>query len=211
VAATRYCPNCGLERREGERFCRNCEAPVQAAAAAPATPTAPPPAAAGSAPADPPPGVPVSTGLPAPPSAPHPVPQRSRPTELPFKPLALAGGSAMILSVLLPWISIGGSTTNALDVPIQALWDLNTTDGAVKLGFVVMALGAVGAGLSFVAKTAKIRRLAGSIGLAVVLAFALQLYRSVDQSGGSFGDALGAIGIGVYVALAGAVALQISK
>jgi hypothetical protein len=238
VAVTRYCPNCGLERREGERFCRNCghalgtgetklhATPVAAGApAAPAEPTAPippvgrdeptapvaPVAPAGpETPAGPAAG---SDALPAPPSAPHPIPSASRgvATQLPFKPLALAGGAAMILAVFLPWISVGGSTTNALDVPLQAIWDPNTGDGAIKLGFVVLLLGAVGAGLSFMPNTATYRRLAGSIGLAVVLAFALQLVRSGDQAGGSFGDALGAVGVGVYLALAGTIALQVSK
>jgi zinc-ribbon domain len=224
VAVTRYCPNCGLERREGERYCRNCghalgtgetelhASPVAAAPpapAAPAEPTAPiPPLAPG--PIAPPAG---PDALPSPPSAPHPVPAgpRAAATQLPFKPLAVAGGAAMILAVFLPWVSIGGSSPNALDVPLQAIWDPNTGDGAIKLGFVVLLLGAVGAGLSFMPNTTRYRRLAGSVGLAVVLAFALQLVRSVDQSGGSFGDALGAVGIGVYLALAGAVALQVSK
>jgi hypothetical protein len=51
----------------------------------------------------------------------------------------------------------------------------------------------------------------GSIGLALILGFALNLYRSIDQAGGSLGDVIGAVGLGIYVALAGAVCLQISK
>ena len=65
VAVTLYCPRCGLERREGERFCRNCgqalgtgdtvlhESPVATTA-----PLGAPPAAPG--------------GLPPPPAAPEP-------------------------------------------------------------------------------------------------------------------------------------------
>lgn len=232
MAVTRYCPNCGLERREGERFCRNCghalgtgetelhASPVASAApASRAEPTAPIPPTSPVASGEP--TVPVtpvasaagSGALPAPPSAPHPVPAapRAGAAQLPIKPLALAGGAAMVLAVFLPWISVGGSSTNALDVPLAAIWDPNTGDGAIKLGFVVLLLGAIGAGLSFMPNTTRYRRLAGSIGLAVVLAFALQLVRSVDQTGGSFGDVVGALGIGVYLALAGALALQISK
>lgn len=233
MAVTRYCPNCGLERREGERFCRNCghalgtgetelhASPVTARAAAPAEPTAPIPPVAPASPAEPtapvtpvastaPPG---SEALPAPPSVPHPIPATTgvRSTQLPMKPVAFAGGLAMILAVFLPWISVEGASANALDVPIQALWDPNTADSAVKLGFLVLLLGAVGAGLSFMPGTTKYRRLAGSIGLAVTLAFALQLYRSVDQAGGSFVDAVSGIGFGVVLALAGAIALQVSK
>ena len=125
--------------------------------------------------------------------------------------MAFAGGLAVIIAVFLPWISVEGASANALDVPIHALWDPNTADGAVKLGFVVLLLGAVGAGLSFMPRTTKYRRLAGSIGLAVTLAFALQLYHSVDQAGGSFVDAVSGIGFGVALALAGAIALQVSK
>jgi hypothetical protein len=33
----------------------------------------------------------------------------------------VSGGAAMILDVFLPCISVGGSSTNALDVPIQAI------------------------------------------------------------------------------------------
>jgi hypothetical protein len=235
VAVTRYCPNCGLERREGERYCRNCghalgtgetelhPAPVAAAEPtaraeptapiAPIAPMSPPTSGEPTAPVTPVASVAGSDALPAPPSAPHPVPSASRAaaTQLPFKPLAVAGGAAMVLAVFLPWISVGGSSTNALDVPLAAIWDPNTGDGAVKLGFVVLLLGAVGAGLSFMPNTTRYRRLAGSIALAVVLAFAVQLVRSVDQTGGSFGDVVGALGIGVYLALAGALALQISK
>ena len=225
MAVTRYCPNCGLERREGERFCRNCghalgtgetqlhASPVTAGAAgpaAPAEPTAPIPPLATVDPIPPPAG---SGALPAPPSAPHPIPATTGPrsTQLPMKPVAFAGGLAMILAVFLPWISVEGASVNALDVPIQAIWDPNTADGAVKLGFLVLLLGAVGAGLSFMPNTTRYRRLAGSIGLAVTLAFALQLYRSVDQAGGSFVDAVSGIGFGVVLALAGAIALQVSK
>jgi hypothetical protein len=222
VAVTRYCPNCGLERREGERFCRNCghalgtgetslhESPLTASApaATPAEPTAPNPPVRHSAPP-----APGSEALPAPPSAPHAIPTtpRVRSTPLPMKPVAFAGGLAMILAVFLPWISLEGSSANALDVPLQALWDPNAADGAVKLGFVILLLGAVGAGLSFMPNTTRYRRLAGSIGLAVSLAFALQLYRSVDEAGGSFVDAVSAIGFGVVLALTGSIALQVSK
>ncbi|MGH2634736.1 MAG: zinc-ribbon domain-containing protein, partial [Actinomycetota bacterium] len=33
MAVTRYCTSCGLDRREGERFCRNCGAPFGTAEA----------------------------------------------------------------------------------------------------------------------------------------------------------------------------------
>jgi hypothetical protein len=113
-----------------------------------------------------------------------------------------------VVAVFLPWL---GGSSNALDVPIEALWDLEAGDGPVKLGFALLALGGLGAGLSFVSRLAWVRRLCGSVALAATLGFALQLYRSVDQLGGTFGDVFDAIGFGVYIALAGAVALQVSR
>jgi len=126
------------------------------------------------------------------------------------KPLALVGGLLLIVSAFLPWISNGGSLTG-FDLPVQVLWDFETGDGPVKLGFVLVAIGAIGGGLSLGQRTTWVRRLCGSIGVAIVLGFAAQLYRAIDASGGSIGDVFGTIGVGVYVALAGAVALQISR
>lgn len=158
-------------------------------------------------------GMPTPAGTPAlaTAAAPAAAPARSAVTQLPFKPLALAGGLAILVAVFLPWASFVGGSANALDVPIEALWDLEADDGPVKLGFALLALGGLGAGLSFVSRWAWLRRLCGSVALAVTLGFALQLYRSVDQLGGSFGDVFDAIGFAVYIALAGAVALQVSR
>ena len=127
-----------------------------------------------------------------------------------MKPLALVGGVLLVVSAFLQWILGGGSAT-ALDVPVQALWDIETADGPIKLGFVLVAIGAIGGGLSLVPRTSWIRRLCGSIGVAIVLGFAVQIYRVIDGSGGSIDDVLTTIGPGVYVALAGAVGLQISR
>ena len=205
MAVTLHCPRCGLERREGERFCRNCgqalgtgdtvlhESPVATTA-----PLGAPPAAPG--------------GLPPPPAAPEPAAPGSATVRglPPFKPLALTGGLALVVSAFLPWIS-GGPSVSAVDIPLEAVWNLEAGDGPVKLGFVLLALGGVGAALAFVPRSARFRRVIGSIGLALILGFALNLYRSIDQAGGSLGDVIGAVGLGIYVALAGAVCLQISR
>jgi hypothetical protein len=221
-SVTRYCPSCGLERREGERFCRNCGTPLGSGQTKlHASPVADPEPAQVT---QPPTATPEAVPLPAPPSAPHPVvtPQRvvqpqpapaaSAARALPFKPVAVAAGALLVIGALLPWISGAGLTTsNALDVPVQSLWDLNATDGPIKVGFVTIALGLLGGGLSFVPRTAWVRRLCGSIALAVVAAFVLQFFRAVDQAGGSFGDVLESIGIGLYLSLAGAIGLQLSR
>jgi hypothetical protein len=126
------------------------------------------------------------------------------------KPLPVAGGLVLLVSAFLPWIS-GAGSASALDIPIQALWDIEATDGPVKLGFALLALGALGAGLALVQRSPWLRRLCGSIGVAIVLGFAAQLYRAIDATGGSVGDVFTTIGVGIYLALAGAVALQFSR
>ena len=225
--ATRYCPKCGLERREGERFCRNCgtalgtgqtslhESPTTAPPAvqqpAPAV-QQPAPAVQQPAPAVQQPAPVQPAVLPAPPTAPHAVVQApAASSSLPFKPIALGGGALLVIAAILPWVSVGGSGTSALDIPLESLWNLNAGDGPIKIGFVTIALGLLGGALSFVPRTATIRRLCGSIALAVVAAFALQFFRAIDQGGGTFGDFFSSIGIGVYLSIPAAIGLQISK
>jgi hypothetical protein len=131
---------------------------------------------------------------------------------LPFKPLALGGGVLLVIGAVLPWISIDGlGSSSALDIPVQSLWDLNAPDGPIKIGLVTIGLGLAGGSLSLLSRTATIRRLCGSVALAVVVAFLLQLFRAFDQAGGPFGDLLSSIGIGVYLTVAGAIGLQISR
>ncbi len=231
MAITRYCPKCGHARTEGERFCRKCGAalgsgetkltptPVMASGAGEATASLPPVDPASAA-LPPPPGAPpvvappIATApqTPAPQAAQTPAPQAAHGpgSSVTVKPLALVGGLLLIVSAFLQWILGAGSATG-FDVPVQALWDIEAADGPVKLGFVLVAIGAIGGGLSLVQRTSWLRRLCGSIGVAIVLGFALQIYRVIDGPGGSIGDVLTTIGPGVYVALAGAVALQISR
>jgi hypothetical protein len=214
-SVTRYCPSCGLERREGERFCRNCGAALGTGQTRlHASPVVAPPTTQPLEPVQPP--VPTQqqapTALPPPPGAPQAGGETAAAQRtLPLKPLAVGGGAVLVIAALLPWVSIGGASTNALDVPVQALWDLDAGDGPIKVGFVTIALGLIGGGLSFVPKTAGVRRLCGSIALAIAAAFALQLFRTIDQSGGSFGDLLDVMGVGVYASVVGAIGLQISR
>lgn len=224
MAVTRYCTRCGIDRREGDRFCRNCGAPVGTGETrlhdTPTEadhPTAPLPGARASDPAraelgptDLPPApsvtAPIPTGGPAGSPAPRPTAEG-----LPFRPLALGGGVLLALSAVLPWLSSPGITRSALDLPVGLLWDLEAGDMPVKIGFALLAFGGFGAILSFMDRTAWLRRALGILGLIVGAAFAVQLLRLLDETGGSIGELVDAIGVGVYVALAGAVALIVSS
>ena len=207
--ATRYCPKCGLERREGERFCRNCGTALGTGQTSlHESPTTAPPAVQQPAPAVQQPAPAVQQPAPVQPAV---VQAPAASSSLPFKPIALGGGALLVIAAILPWISVGGSGTSALDIPVESLWNLNAGDGPIKIGFVTIALGLLGGALSFVPRTATIRRLCGSIALAVVAAFALQFFRAIDQGGGTFGDFFSSIGIGVYLSIPAAIGLQISK
>lgn len=222
MAVTRYCTRCGIDRREGDRFCRNCGAPVGTGETSlhdtpteADNPTAPVAARA----SDPVPGELAPPNLPPAPSATAPIPTAgptgspaspSAPDGLPFRPLALGGGVLLALSAVLPWLSSPGISQSALDLPVALLWDLEAGDMPVKIGFALLAFGGFGAILSFLDRTAWLRRTLGILGLIVSAAFAVQLLRVLDETGGSIGDLVDAIGVGVYLALAGAVALIVS-
>ena len=222
MAVTRYCANCGLDRREGERFCRNCGAPLGTGETRPhetqdlsagGEPTAPL-RHTGPAPVLPPPPsapnpIPSAVGVAAPGSA-APVPSAAARRSLPFKPVALAGGIALAVSAFLAW-GQGADASDALDLPVELLWSLDATDGAVKIGFLLLAIGGLGAVLAFVPRTAWIRRICGGVGAAIVLAFVVTLVRLLDQAGLGLGELSDLVGPGAYVALAGAVALTASR
>lgn len=228
MAVTQYCPRCGIDRREGERFCRNCG--QELGTGAPSSQSAD--ETAGSEPTrplavgQPAPGVPppfAGDPLPPPPPAPPPADQPTvamppvyrapgvhaavAKPPLPFRPIALAGALGLVISAFLPWTA-GAASVNSLDVPLEFLWDLAPSDGPLKLGFAVLAIGLLGGGLSLIPRTAWLRRLLGSFGVAVTVVFAIQLVRLFD---GSIGDVFEAVGAGVYVALVGGFALQVSR
>lgn len=222
MVTTRYCPSCGLERRADERFCRNCGAALGTGAtklqgspvAGSVAPSTEPLALVSAAPAAQPAADPAAQ-LPAPPSAPHPVkrPQAAPVAGRPVRPLALGGGLALMAVSLLPWISTDGvPSTNAIDIPIQFIWDLNSGDGPIKIGLVLLALGAAAAVLSFVPRTTAIRRICGSIAPRDRPG-PHPAGPSIDRSMRPVAPSVTSctIGIGVYPALAGAIATQISK
>jgi len=195
---------------------------------APATPSAPPPAPAGPPavtqpmpPAAPTGYVVVPVSQPPPPPASPPVvaaspaatpaPGRSvAGLKGPVRPLALAGAAAIVVGVFLPWISGALGQGNGFDVPLSFLWSLQPTDG-IKLGLVLLLVGAGAAALTFLPGTGPVRRILGVAAVASTVVYVIQLFRLIDQAGGSIGDVVDAIGVAVYVTLAGGALLASSK
>jgi hypothetical protein len=122
----------------------------------------------------------------------------------------VAGSLGILVSAFLPWISANGSQSGS-EVPLPILWNLSADPEGPKLGFALCALGAGGLALSFVPRTAIVRRVLGGLAMLVAIAFAVQVFRAVDQLGGDLGDAFDVLGVAAYVALAGGLLLTSSR
>ena len=122
-------------------------------------------------------------------------------------PLGALGAIALAVAAFLPWFDSGGFTADSFDVALPFLWDLEAA-GDPALGFGIAGLGALGLIALFIKGVPDgVRRLAGMAGLAATALFAFQVHRGVDTT---VSDTIDVLGIGVYVALAGAVVLLIS-
>jgi hypothetical protein len=139
-----------------------------------------------------------------------PPPGRAAPRRVGLQPLAIAGGIAVVLGVFLPWLSFPGSSSDGFDVPLSFLWSLESGDGGIKMGIPLLVLGAAGAGLSFLPGTKQIRRLVGGLALLIVVAYVVQLFRTVGRLGGD-ANAFDLMGAAVYVAAAGGALLSVSR
>lgn len=125
--------------------------------------------------------------------------------------LAAAGAVLAVLGALLPWIDAGGSSENAFGTPAAFLVDFKTTAGdGFNVGFVVLALAAATAALSFVkepwAPTAV--RVGGIVLAAVGLLFVVQLFRLANFFDVSLSDL---IGVGAFLVIAGGVAAAFAR
>jgi len=78
------------------------------------------------------------------------------------------------------------------------------------MGIPLLVLGAAGAGLSFLPGTKQIRRLVGGLALLIVVAYVVQLFRTVGRLGGD-ANAFDLMGAAVYVAAAGGALLSVSR
>lgn len=156
------------------------------------------------------------TSVLTPPSSP-PTPAPSTPTLAPDRapransfPLgatfSLLGAVTVIVSSILSWRgALDGEFPK--DIPAVAILDPGVTSG-LNLGLVLLAIGTLGALVALLTMAVPflkfVRRLIGLVTLAIPVAFAL---RTADPllADGRIGDLPAALGIGVYLAAAGAV------
>jgi hypothetical protein len=122
----------------------------------------------------------------------------------------LVGGAAVVVAAFLPWVSSVVSP-NALDVPLAVLWSRNPSATGFKLGFVLVALGGLGAGLAMVSGIKVVRRLLGVLVAAATVDYVVQMWRAISDLGGGAGDVFDLIGAGVYVALVGGLLIASGK
>lgn len=123
----------------------------------------------------------------------------------PVRIVAAVGGLLLLVSVFVEWLF----GLNATDVPLEALWS-DSASGGFGLGWILLVLGGGGMALSFVAGAAPWRRVLGVLGLGLTAVFIGRLIVTATSDGASVGDVLGAMGIGPWLAAAGAVLLILS-
>jgi len=123
--------------------------------------------------------------------------------------IALAGAVAIALSAVLPWLRIGGRSADGFDVPVEFLLSYDSDlDTGVKLGLLLILLGAVGVAAVLLLPDPRWRRGAGLAASAIAVVYVVQVQRllSAGPARGRPG-LLSILGFGVYVALGGGLAL----
>jgi hypothetical protein len=119
--------------------------------------------------------------------------------------VAMAGGAVVAVAGPVPWLRT--PSVSGFDVPFLAIFGSSAAD-ALRLGLVLLVIGVLGAGLSAAAPLAPVRRSFGSLVFLIVGTFATRLVVDAFDAGADLGDVLSVVGLGPYVALAGAVLLM---
>lgn len=135
--------------------------------------------------------------------------------------LGVAGGAAVALSSFMGWFAVAGQSTSAFKIPIQYLFASKQKmaelgDKGLKLGLLMLLIGAAGAALAFVPKIAFAQKVAGGLALLIVTDFVKQTMTLLDLFKETGGGAqtpglISTLGIGVFVALIGGIGLIMAK
>ncbi len=121
--------------------------------------------------------------------------------------LALVGALVAAISTLLSWFDFGGQSENAFEPAAEFLWDHTTSEtGGFSIGILLVVLAVVVGLLALVRRAGVVRRVVAAVALAVPVLFAVQFQRALDELGDFPGQpgVFDALGLGVYVAAAGA-------
>ena len=171
----------------------------QAPGSAPAAPAPPPAPAGGTGPA---PGFgPSGTAPQAPYSTPAWGATATAQPKSGLRPLAIIGAIGIIAGGILPWIDFNFDLTG-FKIPAKFLFTGNGQIGeGFSVGILLVVFGAIALLLSFTPQFHVIRRIFGLLGLAVPVAFVIQ----VLVGGTSVGDLFGDLGPGAYVAFVGGI------
>jgi hypothetical protein len=122
----------------------------------------------------------------------------------------LVGGALVLVGALLPWVGTAGASKSAFGVPLKVLFDPKSqTAGGLKVGFVMVVLGAlaVAAGLGRVPP--QVGKVAGGAAVALAALFLGQLQRAIGQVQAA--SVFGVLGMGVYLTTAGGVLAAMAK
>ena len=134
--------------------------------------------------------------------------------------LTLLGAAGMILGAFLNWFNFPGEIPAGVDVPgtagIEWNWSiLYSTEDPFdasffsSVGFIAIVLGVL-ALLGLALRTGWLTRLAGVLGIVVVIAYAITLYRVPEEEAGPGGFSIGQIGIGAWLVAAGGLVVLIA-
>ena len=134
---------------------------------------------------------------------------------------------AVALSAFVPWVSLnlgllGSVSANAFKVPLEALWNVQTSSigqsgtSPLTVGLALVAIGVVGLaavfGPSGVLPLDLARRSAGGLAVFIASDFVRQMSTALGQmnrAGGPTMSVLSVLGFGVYVAIAGGALMLI--
>lgn len=108
------------------------------------------------------------------------------------------------ISAILPWVASPFATENALEVPLEFLIDFRASDSSPFVGWLVLGIGLLAFGMSFLLRATPILRSLGVLALLTAILFAAQWWRFTNDTGSS--SLFGSLGVGLYaLAIGGAI------
>lgn len=122
--------------------------------------------------------------------------------------LPLIGGAFLLLSFFMPWIDLGFISVSGFNL-------LKAASGAEKLLALIAWFVPIGGGITAYLAYTKNRNttitslIAGAVALLVWVWLFFSIGTDIKKMSGSFGDVFKAMGVGLYIMLAGIVCLGI--